>query len=166
MRSVRALALLALVVGLAPAALAETHVNVSIGIGNAPPPPVVVVREQPHVVLVPGNAVYVVHDDRWDYDCFRYGVYWYAYRGGFWYRARGWRGPYVAVVASRVPRAIMTVPVRHWRHHPHGMPPGQARKVAVERRPVRAPARAPERGRVAVRDDDRNERGHDRGHKK
>jgi len=88
------------------AALAETHVNVQIGIGNAPPPPVVVVREEPRVVMVPGSAVYVVDDNRWGYDCFHYGVYWYAYRDNYWYRARAWRGPFVSVRTEYVPRAI------------------------------------------------------------
>jgi len=115
----------------ASAALAETHVNVQIGIGNAPPPPVVVVREEPRVVMVPGSAVYVVDDNRWGYDCFHYGVYWYAYRDNYWYRARAWRGPFVSVRTEYVPRAIFSVPDRRWKHHPHGMPPGQARKQAV-----------------------------------
>lgn len=122
----------------ASAALAETHVNVSIGVGNAPPPPVVVVRQEPRTLLVPGSAVYVVNDDRWGYDCFHYGVYWYAYNDGFWYRSRAWRGPFASVRTEIVPRAIMSVPETRWKHHPHGMPPGQARRqaVVVERQPA------------------------------
>jgi hypothetical protein len=121
----------------ASSAQAETSVNVNIGIGTPPPPPVVVVRTEPRVVLVPGSTVYVVSDRNWNYDCFRYGVYWYAYRDGYWYRARAWRGPFVSVRTSVVPRAIISVPAKHWKRHPHGMPPGQAKKhqaVAVDRR--------------------------------
>jgi len=154
----------------ASAALAETHVNVSIGIGNAPPPPVVVVREEPRVVLVPGSAVYVVNDDRWGYDCFHYGVYWYAYRDGFWYRARAWRGPFASVRTEYVPRAIFSVPERRWKNHPHGMPPGQARKEAVivdRRSPVLVRPMSPQARGREDRDDDRGRgNGHGKGHNK
>jgi hypothetical protein len=110
------------------AAQGGTSVGVSISIGNAPPPPVVVVREEPHLVLVPNSSVYVCEDSRVDYDSFRYGVYWYTYNSGFWYRARRWGGPYRAIEVRYVPNAIMMVPARHWRHHPHGGPPGQMKK--------------------------------------
>lgn len=110
------------------AAQAETRVGVNISIGNAPPPPVVVVREEPRTVLVPNSAVYVCEDRRVGYDSFHYGVYWYVYNDGYWYRARRWGGPYRAIHVNYVPRAIMTVPARHWRHHPHGGPPGLTRR--------------------------------------
>ena len=133
------------------AAQAETSVGVSINIGNAPPPPVVVVREEPRFVMVPGSSVYVCDDDRIGYDSFRYGVYWYTYNGGYWYRARRWGGPYRAIEVRYVPRAIMSVPARHWRHHPHGGPPGQVKKHW---------ARGNDREVVVVR-----ERGRGRGHR-
>lgn len=110
------------------AAEAGTSVGVSVSIGNAPPPPVVVVREEPRIVLVPNTSVYVINDRRVGYDSFRYGVYWYVYNDGYWYRARRWGGPYRAIEVRYVPRAIMAVPARHWRHHPHGAPPGLAKK--------------------------------------
>src|SRR5687768_18479244 len=77
-------------------ASAGTSVGIGVTIGDAPPPPVVVYREEPRVVVVPGSTVYVVRDTRhpMDYDVFRYGVYWYAYNDGYWYRARTHRGPY------------------------------------------------------------------------
>ena len=133
MKRLIALSALAMVATMTSASLAETNVDVRIGIGTPPPPPVVVVREEPRLVFVPGSSVYVVSDRRWDYDTFRYGVYWYAYRGGFWYRSRTWRGPYAVLASSRVPRAIINVPTRHWKHHPHGMPPGQAKKYNKDR---------------------------------
>jgi hypothetical protein len=120
------------------AASAGTSVGISVNIGDAPPPPVVYVREEPHVVVVPGSSVYVVDDDRCNYDSFRYGVYWYVYNNDYWYRGRTWRGPFRPIEGRYVPRAIMTVPANRWRHHPHGGPPGQMRRrdaAVVDREP-------------------------------
>ena len=110
------------------AAKAGTSVSLGVTIGDAPPPPVVVVREEPRVVVVPGSTVYVVNDRRIGYDSFRYGVYWYVYNDGFWYRSRSWRGPFRSCEGRYVPRAILSVPARHWKHHPHGGPPGLAKR--------------------------------------
>lgn len=109
-------------------ASAETTWGVSVNLGNAPPPPVVVVREEPRLVLVPGSTVRIVEDDRYAYDCFQLGGYWYACNGGYWYRSRAWRGPFAVVESRSVPRAILNVPARHWKHHPHGGPPGLAKR--------------------------------------
>lgn len=105
-----------------------------------PPPPVTAFREPPRLVMVPGSTVYVVHDDvRMDHDLFRYGVYWYAYDDGFWFRARSHRGPFRVIEVKYVPRAVISVPAKHWRHHPQGGPPGLTKKrggddvVLVER---------------------------------
>ena len=108
---------------------ASTSVGISVSLGNAPPPPVMVIREQPRVMVVPGSSVYVVDDD-YDlpYDMFRYGVFWYVYNDDYWYRARSYRGPFRVVEARYVPRAIFDVPAHEWRHHPHGGPPGQMKK--------------------------------------
>jgi hypothetical protein len=80
------------------------------------------------MVVVPGSTVYVVNDARCDYDFFRYGVYWYIWNDGYWYRARSYRGPFAVVEARYVPNRIWNVPARHWKHHPHGGPPGLAKK--------------------------------------
>ncbi len=110
------------------AAHAGTSVGVSVSIGNAPPPPVAVFRQEPRLVVVPNSTVYVVEDeDAVDYDVFRYGVFWYVFDDGYWYRSRTYRGPFRVVSASYVPTAIVNVPPRWWRH-PHGGPPGQMRK--------------------------------------
>jgi hypothetical protein len=114
--------------GLATSATASTSVGISVSLSNAPPPPVIVVREEPRVVVVPGSSVYVVEDDRYSCDTFRYGVYWYLYNEGWWYRARSYAGPFRVVEARYVPRAIMTVPPQRWKHHPHGGPPGLMRQ--------------------------------------
>ncbi|TMQ72922.1 MAG: hypothetical protein E6K80_01445 [Candidatus Eisenbacteria bacterium] len=123
-------------------AQAATSVGVSINIGNAPPPPAMVVREEPELVLVPNSSVYVCDDDRIGYDTFRYGVYWYIYNDGYWYRAHRWGGPFRAIEVRYVPRPIWAVPERRWHHHPHGGPPGLVKKgwvgddreVVVEKR--------------------------------
>ena len=128
--------MVALATGLAvSAASAETYTSlgVSLNIGNAPPPPVVVIREEPRVLVVPGSTVYVVDDRRIDYDFFRYGVYWYVFNDGYWYRARSYRGPFSVIAVKYVPRSIINVPAKHWKHHPHGGPPGQMKKVAQGR---------------------------------
>ena len=118
----------AMMVAMAASAHAQTSVGVSANVGNAPPPPLMVVREEPRVVVVPGSTVYVVNDSRVGYDFFRYGTYWYIYRGGYWYRARGYRGPFAAIHVRYVPAAIIRVPAKHWKHHPHGGPPGLVKK--------------------------------------
>jgi hypothetical protein len=125
------LAAMGLLVPLSIPASAGTSVGIGVTIGDAPPPPVVVIREEPHLVVVPGSTVYVVRDNRYrpDYDVFRYGAFWYIYNDGYWYRARSHRGPFRTVRTKYVPRAIMVVPARHWRHHPHGGPPGRIKKA-------------------------------------
>jgi len=89
------------------------HVGIS---GGSPSPPPIAFRSEPHYVMV--NDVYVVDDDRCGDDVFRTdNVYW-RLRGGYWYRAANWRGPWVAVDVRRVPERVLVVPSRHWKHHP------------------------------------------------
>jgi hypothetical protein len=66
----------------------------------------------------------MVHDERCNYDFFRYGVYWFIWNDGYWYRSSSFRGTYRVIDARYVPTAIWDVPSRHWKHHPHGGPPG------------------------------------------
>jgi len=117
-----------LMVPITALASGRTSLGLTVNIGSAPPPPVVVVREEPRCVVVPGSTVYVVERDIVPYDMFRYGVFWYVYNDDHWYRARGYRGPFAVIEVKYVPRAIITVPARHWKHHPHGAPPGLAKK--------------------------------------
>ena len=107
---------------------ASSSLRVQFNIGNAPPPPVVVYREAPPVVVVPRTAVYVVNDDDCRYDFFRYGVWWYIWNNGYWYRSNSYGGPFRVIEARYVPTAIWNVPSRHWKHHPHGGPPGLVMK--------------------------------------
>ncbi len=92
--------------------------------GAPPPPPPVVV--EPPVVAVEGG-VYVATEPSVQYDLFRFGSYWYAYSGGYWYQAPSYRGPFTVVEPGRVPRPVVEVPPGHWKHHPQGGPPGLAR---------------------------------------
>ncbi len=110
----------------ATAALAETRIQVNIGL--APPPPAVVFHAPPPMAYAPGPGVYYVDRPGVPYDCFRYGVFFYIYNDGWWYRSRRYNGPFVAVEERFVPRPIWNVPGYRWRQHPHGMPPGQAKK--------------------------------------
>jgi hypothetical protein len=139
-----------LVVPMTAWASGRTSLGLTVNIGNAPPPPVVV-REEPRCVVVPGSTVYMVENPA-PYDMFRYGVFWYVYNDGYWYRARGYRGPFAAIEVRYVPRAIMTVPERHWRHHPHGGPPGLTRRERDRDEVVVVKSEGRRRGRGHDRD--------------
>ena len=108
---------------------AATSVSVQISTGTAPPPPSVSYREMPKTFVVPNTTVHVVSGTKHSYDYFRYGVYWYIHKSGHWYRARKYQGPFTVVERKYVPRAIITVPTRYWKAHPHGAPPGQVKKA-------------------------------------
>jgi len=109
---------------------ANTSVSIGVQIGNAPPPPVVVYREEPHWVAVPHQRVCVVDDDGLGYDYFRYAGSFYIFNHGCWYRGRGYRGPFLAIEASSVPRVFYSIGDRdyHWHHRPAGLPPGIEKK--------------------------------------
>jgi hypothetical protein len=110
---------IAAALGLTMAALAQaaTQVSVRFDIGQAPPPQMVF-HAEPHVVYMPEERVYVVDDpNAGDYDCFRYDGYWYAFRGGYWYRSSRWNGQFVVIHPARVPVAVYHVPETRWRHH-------------------------------------------------
>lgn len=103
-----------------------TTVGFTTGVEGAPPPPPVVVAE-PTVVSVSGG-VYVVTDPSVRYDMFRYGGAWFVYSGGYWYRSSTSRGPFAVVDVRYVPPPVLEVPPGHWKNHPHGGPPGLAKK--------------------------------------
>jgi len=115
----------------ATTAMAETQLyyGFHIGITNAPKAPDIEFKAEPEVSLCAGTEVYVVKRHRYDSDIFHYGAYWYACHEGYWYRAKSHHGPFIVVDARRVPRAIYGVPAKHWAHHPHGGPPGLAKKA-------------------------------------
>ena len=121
----------------------QTWFGFQVGIsGGSPQPPPMVLLTEPHYVMV--NDVYVIDDDRCNDDVFRADNLWWRLRGGYWYRAASWRGPWVAVDVRRVPERVLVVPARHWKHHPRH----DARTVIV----------------VHDRHDNGRHRGHGHGH--
>ncbi len=119
-----ALAALALASCVAPG---EAYLGFSTGVDGAPPPPSAVVEVQPAAEPVEGG-VYVVTDPAVPYDMFRYGSTWYVYSRGYWYQSNSYRGPFAVVDVRSVPRPVVTAPPERWKHHPHGGPPGLARR--------------------------------------
>jgi hypothetical protein len=114
---------------------ASVSADVNVHVGPRPAPVVVFDRE-PDVVLVPRTHVYAVPG--LDYDLYRFGAYWYMNSGGYWYRARSYRGPFNSIEYRYVPRSVVIVPAQYRRHpaHPHGGPPGQTKKVSRGERVV------------------------------
>jgi hypothetical protein len=124
---IRALCL-AVLLALPATAAAETSAWASFQFGvstGAPPPPL---TAAPAMVFVGGVSV---ADARCADDVFRHGGTWWRYAGGWWWRSASWRGPWAAVDVRKVPVAVVQVPAGHWKRHPHGMPPGQAKKRGV-----------------------------------
>jgi len=128
-RNLGGVLVLAAALSLASGASAVTRVSADLNVhfGNRPAP-VVVFEREPDVVLVPSSRVYYVGG--LDYDLFRYGQYWYINDGGYWYRARNYRGPFGQIRYDTVPRQIVVVPERYHQHpmHPLGGPPGQVKR--------------------------------------
>jgi hypothetical protein len=138
---------LGVVLGMMAAAPGMARTSVQIGVGINVPPPVVSYHNEPRWIMAPHERVFVVDDDALGYDYFRYGGWYWIYDNDCWYRARYYRGPFVAVRAAIVPAPIWRLgdrDVYRWRHRPAGMPPGLAKKY-----------------RGGARDD---EHGRDRGH--
>ena len=107
---------------------ARADIDVQINIGNAPPAPHFVFRARPHEQFLPGQRIYVVDDPSvGDYDCFRYGGYYWVFREGYWYRSASWRRRFVVVHPRYVPAVFYRVPPTRWKHHPSG-PPGQMKR--------------------------------------
>ncbi|MCL5965993.1 MAG: hypothetical protein M1550_02040 [Deltaproteobacteria bacterium] len=105
--------------GSAPTASAEVNVNINIG------PPPVVVAEPPEMVVIPRTMVYFAPGV--DVELLFYRGWWWTPRGGRWYRARAYNGPwvvigprYVPVEIVRLPRDYRTVYIRE-RHVPYGL---------------------------------------------
>ena len=125
----------ALGVSLAPAK-AGTSVSVNMRIGD-PYRGEIVFRSEPDIVVVPDSRVYYVRNS--DYDLFRYGRYWYLCEHGVWFRARSYRGPFRHISFTTVPRAVVYVPEKHWRHwrdHPgRGHARGHYRNDRRDNRP-------------------------------
>ncbi len=111
---------LLLCAGLAVAATsrAETYFGFRTGVSLAPPAPVVLLSRYPHFEIVPGTRIHILREASTDADLFRCGDFWYAYSRGYWYRGNKLRGPFQVVEVRSVPRPVLFVPMRYWRHHP------------------------------------------------
>jgi hypothetical protein len=112
----------AMLLWLAAAARGDVDVQVNIG---APPPPPIVFQSAPPVTIIPGTPVYRVPSA--EYPVYRVENRWYVENGGYWYRARTYRGPFQPIVVSAVPRVLLDLPEHH-HGNPHGGPPGQLKK--------------------------------------
>jgi hypothetical protein len=91
------------------------NVQLGIHIGDLPP-----------LIVVPGTVVYRAPDLPYNY--FVYEKQYYLYHEGRWHRSRHHDGPWAVLVADRVPRPLLAVPVdyynappAHWKKH--GPPP-------------------------------------------
>jgi hypothetical protein len=136
--------------------------DVSVGINIFPPP--LVIPAPPAVMVIPGTYVYFVPDV--DVDILFYGGWWYRPYRGYWYKARGYNGPWVHVGVSRVPSVVINVPP-HFRSVPPGhtrIPYGQFKKNWKTWERNRHWDRVRERGRE--REIRREHRGDGHGHGK
>jgi len=89
---------------------AEATVNATVTSGHT----TIHFDNQPDVVIVPGSRVYYYEAP--SYDVYRYGNVWWVDRGGVWYRATSYRGPFVRASFEVVPRQIVVIPVEYHRH--------------------------------------------------
>jgi hypothetical protein len=112
-----ALASLAFVAAPSPA-LARTSFGISVNIGDPYRGASFRFRSAPDLVLIPGTRVYFAdnYDDYYGCDVYRYGSWWYLVDDGYWYRSRGYSGPFYAIDDDYVPSvffAFYDVPVRY-----------------------------------------------------
>ena len=114
-----------LVAALAAAAgTARSEVRVNIGINLPGPPPLVVVPETPVMYAPSVGANY-----------FFYGGQYYVFRNSAWYASTRYNGPWAFVGPAFVPRPVLAVPIRYYRHAP-----GEWRHARREGPPPWAPA--------------------------
>lgn len=104
----KALSLIFLAVMFAGAGVEGSAADVSVGIGINIGPPPIVVAAPPAVVLMPSIGVYFVPG--LEFDVFFYNGYWWSPRGGVWYRAKGYNGPWGVVNKRYVPGPVVRVP--------------------------------------------------------
>jgi hypothetical protein len=93
---------------------ADARVDVNIVL------PPLVISSPPEVVVIPGTYAYFVPGV--ETDIFFYHGYWYRPHAGRWYRASGYNGPWVRIVAGKVPGVLLSLPP-DFRH----LPPGHQR---------------------------------------
>ena len=106
------------------AGTARSEVSVNIGITLPAPPALVVVPETP-----------VMYAPRVGANYFFYGGRYYVFAKSAWYVGARYNGPWVFVAPEFVPRPILAVPVRYYRHAP-----GEWRHAKREGAPPWTPA--------------------------
>ena len=75
----------------------------------------------PHWTGIRGTRVQEIRQrERPDYDMFRYGGAYYAFKNNRWYTSRRMRGGYTVMDDGSVPRELSRVPRGHWRNYPSG----------------------------------------------
>lgn len=110
-------------------------VKIGVNIGVPAPPPVIVAAPPvpvvvappvlvapPHLVVVPGSPVFYAPSVEMNF--FAYGGRYYSFHQGGWFVAPRPGAPWVAVAPSRVPRAVLAVPIGYYK-----VPPGHAKKM-------------------------------------
>ena len=150
--SVRILTWLVCVTACLPGvARGESYFGFSLGTANASHPPAFRFSRAPRILVVPDTRVCRLASETHDADVFRFGGTWYAYSSGSWYRANDLPGTFHAVDVHEVPRAVLFVPPRWWKHHPYESPElamrrelnvAQHRAAPIERHVTAAASRA------------------------
>lgn len=96
---------------------AAVSADINIHLGRRAP--AVYFAREPRVVVIPETEVYYVDDyDELGYDMYRCDDWWYINDGGDWYRSHYYRGPWVSISFSTLPRRILNVPIAY-RHEPY-----------------------------------------------
>jgi hypothetical protein len=145
-------ALVMIATGLSAAAARAADVHIGINVGAPPPlvvvapapavvvaPPILTVAAPPPLVVVPGTLVSYVPSA--SFNLFVFGGRYYSFHEGHWFHAASHRGPWIAIGAEAVPRAVLGVPVTYYKVPPghfkkekhegaaaHGCPPGLAKQ--------------------------------------
>jgi len=87
--------------------IADAQVSVNIGI-NLPAPPALVAIPSSPVTYAPSVGA----------NFFFYGGQYFVFQNGGWFMSARYNGPWAAVAPEYVPRPILGVPVRYYRHAP------------------------------------------------
>ncbi len=97
--------------------MSDSTAGVNVGIGVNIQLPSVMLPGPPEVVVIPGTYVYFVPDIH--ENIFFYHGYWYRPYEEYWYRSKGYNGPWVYIRPAKVPSALINLP-RNYRHLPPG----------------------------------------------
>jgi hypothetical protein len=116
-------AVLLILSGLSAQALAQVDVNIGLSV---PLPPPLLIPAPPAVALIPRTRVYRAPNI--EVDLLFYRGWWYRPHGGHWFRARSYQGPWVFILPSKVPHALVALPA-DYRQIPLEQPKVHHKKV-------------------------------------